>query len=91
MVSARRLGENQHEAELLAKLTDSKARICIYGEEDVIRELARFWEAGATFETESGLLAFTRFCLNVRKSFGIAADASLSADVSSLLFGIKPR
>lgn len=91
LVSARRLGEKEHEAELLAKLTDAKARICIYGEEEIIRELARFWEAGASFETESSLLSFTRFCMNVRRSFGVAAPPSLSVEVSSLLFGIKPK
>lgn len=91
LVSARRLGEREHEAELLAKLTDAKVRICIYGEESVIRELAKFWSAGASFETESGILAFTRFCMSVRGSLGMPSDTSLSGDVASLLFGITPR
>ena len=91
LVSARRLGTVPNEAELLAKLTDAKARVCIYGEEEVIRELAKFWSAGASFETESGTLAFTRFCLNIRRSFGISDSEPLSAEVSALLFGIKPK
>ena len=42
LVSNRRLGLKDGEAELLAKLTDAKTRVCIYGEEAVIRELAKF-------------------------------------------------
>jgi hypothetical protein len=71
LVSARRSGNDTEEVELLAKLTDAKARICIYGEETVIKHLAAFFAAGATFETESGILTFTRFCLDIRRSVGI--------------------
>jgi hypothetical protein len=91
LVSARRLGKTEHEAELLAKLTDAKARICIYGEAAVIRQLAEFWSAGASFETELGILSFTRFCMNVRSSLGMSSDPSLSSEVASLLFGVIPK
>ncbi|NCT82964.1 MAG: hypothetical protein GXC94_07480 [Comamonadaceae bacterium] len=91
LVSARRLGKTEHEAELLGKLTDAKARICIYGEEAVILELAEFWSAGASFETESGILSFTRFCMNVRRSLGMPSQPSLGSEVSSLLFGVVPK
>lgn len=90
LVSARRSGQSSAEVELLAKLTDAKARICIYGEEPVIKRLAEFFAAGASFETESGILSFTRFCLDIRRSVGIKDKTLLSVEMSQLLFGISP-
>jgi hypothetical protein len=91
LATARRLGETINEIELLSKLTDAKARVCIYGEETVVRDLAKFWQSGATFETESGILAFTRFCMNVRKSYGIKDASPLNSEVADLLFGVRPK
>jgi hypothetical protein len=90
VVSAQRLGTREQKLEQLARLTHAKARICMFGEETVIRRLATFWEAGATLETESEILAFTRFVLDIRKSLGLKDKEFLSAEVSRLLFSIKP-
>lgn len=90
VVSAQRLGKREQELEQLAKLTHAKARICMFGEESVVRQLATFWEAGATLETESEILAFTRFVLDIRKSLGLKDKEFLNAEVSQLLFAIKP-
>jgi len=90
VVSAQRLGRRDQELEQLARLAHAKARICMFGEESVVRRLATFWEAGATFETESEILAFTRFVLDIRKSLGLKDKEFLSAEVSQLLFAIKP-
>jgi hypothetical protein len=92
VVSAQRLADRKQELEELARLTDAKARICIFGEESVVRKLATFWEAGASLETESEILAFTRFCLDIRKSLGLKDKELLISEVSQLLFSIKrPR
>jgi hypothetical protein len=90
VVSAQRLGKKEQELEQLAKLTDAKARICMFGEESVIRKLAAFWEAGASLETESEIIAFTRFVLDIRKSLGLKDKKLLNAEVAQLLFAIKP-
>lgn len=55
-----------------------------------VRQLATFWEAGATLETESEILAFTRFVIGIRKSLGPKDKRFLNSDVSQLLFAIKP-
>jgi hypothetical protein len=89
-VSAQRLGNREQELEQLARLTYAKARICMFGEESVVRTLATFWEAGATLKTESEILAFTRFVLDIRKSLGLKDKEFLNAEVSQLLFAIKP-
>jgi hypothetical protein len=91
LVSNRRAGKHDGEIELLARLTDAKARICIYGDEVVIQHLAAFFSAGASFETESGILAFTRFCLDIRKSVGVKDSSNLGPDISQLLFNIRPN
>lgn len=90
VVSSQRMGKKEQEIEHLAKLTHAKARICMFGEESVVRRLATFWEAGAAFETEVQILAFTRFVLDIRKSLGLKDKDLLNAEVSQLLFAIKP-
>lgn len=90
VVTAQRIGKKELELEQLALLTHAKARICIFGDEKVIRRLAVFWNSGASLETETEILAFTRLCLDIRKSLGIKDKEFLSADVSQLLFAIRP-
>jgi len=84
------MGSKQKEIEQLARLTHAKARICIFGEEHVVRRLATFWAAGATLGTEQEILTFTRFCMDIRKSLGIKDKAFLHSEVSQLLFAINP-
>ena len=90
VVAAQRMGNGPREIEQLARLTHAKARICIFGEEHVVRRLASFWAAGATLETEPEILAFTRFCMDIRKSLGIKDKEFLHNEVSQLLFAINP-
>ncbi len=90
VTAAQRMGKREQELEQLARLAHAKARICIFGEESVVKRLATFWEAGATLQTESEILAFTRFVLDIRKSLGVKDKELLSAEISQLLFSIKP-
>ena len=90
VVAAQRMGKKDLEIEQLARLTHAKARICIFGEEHVVRRLAAFWGAGATLETEQEILAFTRFCMDIRKSLGLKDKEFLHGEVSQLLFAINP-
>lgn len=90
VVAAQRMGKREQELEQLAKLTHAKARICMFGEESVVRRLATFWEAGASLKTETEILAFTRFVLDIRKSLGLKDKAFLNTEVARLLFAITP-
>lgn len=90
VIAAQRMGKKEQELEQLAKLAHAKTRICIFGDESVVRKLAEFWAAGASLNTESQLLSFTSFCLDIRKSLGLKDKAFLNSEVSDLLFGVKP-
>ena len=90
VVAAQRMGKKEQELEQLAKLAHAKARICIFGEESVVRKLALFWAAGASLKTESELLSFIGFCLEIRQSLGLKDKAPLNSEVSELLFHVKP-
>lgn len=90
VIAAQRMGKKEQELEQLAKLAHAKTRICIFGDESVVRKLAEFWAAGASLNTESQLLSFTSFCLDIRKSLGLKDKAFLNSEVSDLLFRVKP-
>lgn len=88
--TAQRQGKRDVVTEQLARLSDAKARICVYGDTKVIRSIAEFWRHGATLQTEAEVLAFTRVCLAIRASAGAAGEIH-SPDISQLLFGIDVR
>jgi hypothetical protein len=84
---AQRHGKRDVVAEQLARLSDAKARICVYGDTKVIHELAEFWRHGATLQTESEILAFTKVCMAIRDSAGVLGSVH-STDISQLLFKV---
>uniref|UniRef100_UPI003565957B hypothetical protein n=1 Tax=Immundisolibacter sp. TaxID=1934948 RepID=UPI003565957B len=90
VATAQRHGKRDVVAEQLARLSDAKARICVYGDTNVIHSIAEFWRHGATLQTESEILAFTRVCLAIRASAGAAGEIH-SPDISQLLFSIDVR
>lgn len=90
VATAQRHGKRDAVSEQLARLSDAKARICVYGDSAVIEQLAEFWRHGATLQTESEILAFTRVCLAIRKSAGVPGKL-YSVDISQLLFSIDVR
>ena len=90
VATAQRHGKRDVVTEQLARLSDAKARICVYGDTNVIHEIAEFWRHGATLQTESEILSFTRVCLAIRESAG-APGLIYSPDISQLLFSIDVR
>lgn len=90
VATAQRHGKRDLVNEQLARLSDAKSRICVYGDKDVIHHIAEFWRHGATLQTESEILAFTQVCLAIRKSAGVS-DSLQSPDISQLLFSIDVR
>jgi len=91
VATAQRHGKRDVVSEHLARLSDAKARICVYGDAAVIGELAEFWRHGATLQTESEILAFTRVCLTIRKSLGVSGKQINSPDISQLLFSVDVK
>lgn len=87
VATAQRHGKREVVSEQLARLSDAKARICVYGDPSVVKELAEFWRHGATLQTEQEILAFTRVCLQIRKSAGVSGVLH-SPDISQFLFSV---
>lgn len=90
VATAQRHGKRDVVTEQLARLSDAKARLCVYGDASVIHSISEFWRHGATLQTESEILSFTRVCLAIRESAG-AVGKIHSPDVSQLLFSIDVR
>ncbi|MES2189783.1 MAG: hypothetical protein V4454_06640 [Pseudomonadota bacterium] len=90
LVSARRLGKTDDALDDLALLNDAKTRICICAEPQIVHALAKFWEEGGTLEKENEILAFTRFCMQVRASLAGKPNDLGSFDMSNTLFRLQP-
>ena len=90
LVTARRAGKTEDELGELASLNDAKARIVLCGHKPVVEELVRFWNAGGTLEGENEVLAFTRFCLQIRESLGSERHDVVSLPISDTLFRLEP-
>ncbi|EIV8656444.1 hypothetical protein WB851_004471 [Vibrio parahaemolyticus] len=89
-VAQRRNDRKEVENEL-ANLADAKSRICDYGDSLVVQKLATFLRAGGTLQTEQEILAFTRLCVEIRKSVGMFDKSLLSQDISQLLFSVDVK
>lgn len=90
LIAARRLGRISDDSDELATLNDAKIRICICAEGPVVKALAEFWEHGGTLERESEILAFTRFCMQVRKNLGNKDREIHTLNLSQTLFKLQP-
>ena len=90
IVAARRLGKTTDELNDLAVLNDAKARICITAESSVVIALSDFWKHGGTLEREPEILAFARFCKEIRKSLGAREVGLRDPDITSTLFQLEP-
>ncbi len=92
LVSARRKGETKDNVQDLASLNDAKTRICLFAEPDIVRTMHEFWDKGGTLEIEPEIIAFTRFCSEIRASLGYKrGDLYLNGvELSNLLFKLEP-
>lgn len=86
---AQRSGERDQVLEELAKLSNAKSRICVYGSSEVIKQMNQFVKAGCTLQTEQELQAFTELCKEMRKSIGLPNDIFNSVDLPDLLFRVS--
>jgi hypothetical protein len=88
---AQRKNQRDHVTDELSRLADSKSRICVYGDTNVVHHLAVFLRHGGTLQTESEILSFTRLCLEIRKSVGMQDKELYSSDISQLLFSVDVK
>ncbi len=88
---SQRLGNSNEVTDALAQLADSKSRICIYGDTNVIEKMAAFLRNGGTLQTESEIIAFTQLSYAMRKSVGFDNSKMNIADISQLLFSIDVK
>lgn len=72
------------EREMLARLTDAKARICLYGSGKVILKLAEFERLGGRVNSDAQQDAFVDVLLAMRGD----GDAK-QADLETIMLGIK--
>ncbi|MGQ0699948.1 MAG: hypothetical protein ACT4PZ_17105 [Panacagrimonas sp.] len=80
---------NELMVEQMARLSDAKARICVYGDPSVIRLLADFWRKGAVdLKSRAEIRAFTEACLEMRRSIGVSTEQVDASDISQLLFKV---
>ena len=90
IASARRSDDPRDAVEDLAALNDAKTRICVCASPSVVRSLAEFWERGGTLERESELLAFSRFCKDMRADLGNSRNDLHDFDLPATLFRLSP-
>lgn len=90
LVAARRTGRVSDELEELVALNDAKIRICICADAPVVEALTKFWKLGGTLEKEREIIAFTRFCFQMRESLGNKRHDIANLPLSDTLFKIEP-
>ncbi len=88
---AQRNNQRNVVTEELSNLADAKARICVYGDPNVVNHLASFLRNGGTLQTEREILSFTRLCIEIRKSVGMKDKELKASDISQLLFNVEVK
>ena len=81
-----RHGDTQREREAIAAMMDAKARICIYGEKEVVSALATFWSLGAVIDTPERVDSFINIVQAMRKDSHIVGFIS-DEEIEILLVG----
>jgi len=84
---AQRNNDKGKERELIAFLTDTKARICVYGGKEVIEKIAKFDRVGARTNTSEGINAFIDIIQAMRKDSLPKEQSIPNRAVYQILFG----
>ena len=82
VAEAAHLNLQSDEANLFARAADAKARICLYGSQEVISLLAVFDKEGGVISNDQQRSAFVRLVQAMRKK----STAQIS-DIEAILFG----
>lgn len=77
----------QEHKQAIAKLTDAKARIVIYGDSAVIKELAKFDRAHKELNSNEAYEAFLKIALEMRNDAIGKREGEDPKDLKQILFG----
>lgn len=77
----------QERKQAIAKLADAKARIVIYGDSAVIKELANFDRAHKELNTNESYEAFLKIALEMRRDAIGKREGEDPKDLKQILFG----
>lgn len=69
----------------LSKVIDSKTRICIFGNKDVIREMLNFEKSGANLKSKESQEIFTKIITEMRKDI---SGEKPSEEINQIINGI---
>jgi len=83
---AQRKKNNQKDQEYSQLMVDAKARICIYGEKEVISSIANFWREGAQLTNAEEMNKFIKIINAIRKANKIKEIEN--RNISQLLFSL---
>ena len=89
VAAAAHLRSDEDERDAFRDAADAKARIAVYGSADVIRNLARFEEAGGALRNERSTAAFVSMVAAMRPHTDI--DAVSNGELAVLLLGPGAR
>ena len=73
----------------IAKATDAKTRICIYGSPSVIHQLSAFERAGAKIVNTESRQVIVHLLAAMRDDMGVLGKQVDQADLHNILFGPK--
>ena len=72
--------------EAFTRVADAKARICLYGADEVIHSFAEFEKLGAAMGTQEQRQAFVAMAVAMRKDAGLSAVTKMD-DIGTVLLG----
>lgn len=90
LIVARRIGEIENNLDDLTLLNDSKNRIIISAEQEIVSELIGFLNNGGTLEREQELQSYKRLITLMRKELGFNKSDLFELDISNALFNLEP-
>jgi hypothetical protein len=79
---------SQEQKEIFARTGDAKARICLYGSNEVISAFSNFEILGATMLNKEQRAAFTKMVSIMRTDSGSVAVGS-SSEIQNVLLGVR--
>ena len=77
--------------EVLNALSDAKTRIAIYGDEEVIDNLAEFMAEYGAINSEAAMSSFNKVIASMRKDAGGYLSTNTVKSISTIIFGIRDQ
>jgi hypothetical protein len=77
--------DSQKEQNAIEQITDAKARVCIYGDAQVVDALADFHRGGPVLDTPERMRAFVYVCQAMRQCGSMRGHPVANSQISRLL------